>query len=249
MAVTVDAVSTVAAINAAVTGTTATGTITINAAATLVVVFIELGQPGAGSDVNITGTGTFTIGGNALTHLGSALKHSGSDADHFGYTDIYYLTSPPTGAGLTLSWAPTCSSNTNTGSATAVSYLGALNASPLGTPQLANGQLVSSLTVSDTLASGDLLVGICGNGTSVPGITTGTSDLSNAGGATTGCHQMRIGHNSGTGSVSLAFSTDNTDYSCLSAVKIVAAGGGGGSDPVPTRFPLAPRARYRAASW
>lgn len=228
------------------TGTSATtAAFTISGSATVALALIELSISGS-SDANITGTGTFTLGGSAFTLVSSTKKKSGSDANVDGYVEVYYLQSPPTGS-QTATWAPTMSIGgaflcstlhvaTFTGSDTGTA--------PVVASTLANGNGVSSLTVSTSLSSGDMIVGICCNGTSNPTVTTGTSIAAPTGGTNTGSHKTRSAYNTGTGSTSIVFGTNSADLSGATAVKVTASGGAAGPVEGST---IVPQAMKRAS--
>lgn len=244
MAVAVDTISAalVQTIVSSGTNTTAAHN-SISASASLIMLFLEAGLDSPNSDATIAYS-TMTLGGSAFTHLASAKKQSGSDGDTGGFLDIYYMTAATLGSALpsgnnTLSITPTYTGGTNKfcGTVYTVAYTGSDLAAPFGTAQVSNGQFVSSLTLTDTLASGDLLVGACGNGSAAPTVTTGSSDGSSTGATNTACHNFVVGHNSGSGSISLIFGTNSGDYSGASGVKIVADGGGGGGFDVPLLRP------------
>jgi hypothetical protein len=227
MAITVDAASGVVTQTNTATSTNATASHTISASATIIVLFLEAGVSGA-SDASVAFT-VMTLGGSAFTHLASAKKQSGTDGSTAGFVDLYYMTAATLGSALpsgtqTLSITQTYSTGGTEfcGKFVTISYLGALNASPLGTAKTSNGNGVSSLTLTDTLAAGDLIVGCCGNGAATPTVTTGTQDVSSTGGAQTGVHNLEVGHNSGTGSTSLIFGTNSGDFSGATGVKLVA---------------------------
>lgn len=215
------------------TGTSATtASFAISGSATVALALIELSIQ-ASSDANITGTGTFTLGGSAFTLVSSTKKKSGGDAFTDGYVEIYYLQSPPTGS-QTATWAPTMSIGgsflcstlhvaTFTGSNTGTA--------PVVATTLANGNGVSSLTVSTTLSSGDLIAGICCNGTANPTVTTGTSIAAPTGSGATGSHNTRSAYNTGTGTVSIVFGTNSGDLSGATAVKVTASGAAATSLP------------------
>lgn len=227
MAIAQDAVSGSIVQSEVGSGTNSTTTITIGASATIALVFLEASLSGGANDSAI-GFSTLTLGGNALTHLASSKDHSGGGTppgtDTGGFVDIYYLQSPPTGS-QTLSMTMTGGgSNNDCLLAFAVSYTGALDGAVFGTAKTNNGQFVSSLTLTDTLASGDLFVGCAANGSASPGVTTGTSDATVTGtGVTTSHGGLRVAHNSGTGSTSIVFSTNSGDYSGATGVRLIAA--------------------------
>lgn len=218
--VIVDAVSTVARLNAATSGTNATGSLTVAASANFAVIYISTGLQFPALDTTIAFS-TLTLGGSALTHITGALKHSGSDASQAGFVDMYYLPSPAAGAN-TLSATMTYTGGGSIGQLLcwSVSYKNVNLTNPLGTAQTANGLTSASLTLTDTLTADDMIVGICCNGTAAPGITTGTSDISQAGGTTTASDNARVAHNAGSGSTNLVYSTVNTDFSGATGVKL-----------------------------
>lgn len=233
MAVAVDAVSTAIVQSNVASGTNTTATITIGASATIAVVFLEASCNGQ-ADTSIAWS-TLTLGGNPLTHLASAIQHSGGG--NTGFVDVYYQLSPGSGS-KTLS-----TTMTYTGGGTAacwlgfaVSYTGALSAgAEVGTAQVINntsGGNNASQTITDTLAAGDLFVGLCCNGTAAPTMTTGSSDGTSTGTTQTASHGgIIVAHNSGTGSVSLVFATNSGDSSAASGVKLVAGVSGPSTTP------------------
>lgn len=253
MAVTVDAVSGTVRFNGVASGTNGTASHTVSASATVILLFVESGRgsTGTGDDSTIAVT-VATLGGKAFTHLGSALKHSGADAEVLGFVDVYYMTATSLGSALPSGASTLSITETATGTAQlfgncwSVSYLGSDgNAPTLVTPQ--NGKLVGSLTLTATLAAGDLIAGIACNGTAAPGVTTGTSDATATGGSTNNAaDNTRVAHNTGTGSTTIVFSTNSGDWSAASGAKLVAAGGASFM-PNPTK--LQQPARMRAANW
>lgn len=248
MAVTVDAVSTSIHFSAGSTGGNATATHVVSASATGVLLCYEAGLDSS-SDALITGFSTLTLGGKAFTHLGSALKHSGTDAQTAGFVDLYYMTAASTGSGLpsgssTLSVTPTFTGGGAKyfGLFWSVSVLGHDgNAPTLITPT--NGQLVSSLTLTATGAASGLNLGIAGNGSTTPGVTTGTSQANATGSAFTAIDNARVLSNAGNGS--LVWSTDAGDWSAATGALFVAAGAATKALPFePTRMnPLMMRRR------
>jgi hypothetical protein len=223
MALAVDVVSAANVGTTKATNTSSDITHTVSASATGVLFVLEFGISGD-TDANFTAWG-LTWGGSTPTLVSGSRRHSGNVGDTFGFIELYWLgTLPGTGA-QTFHLQPTFTGGSPNSDWTgyAISVTGALAGSPLGTAQISGGELVSSVTVTDTLATGDLFIAGIVNGTTVPGVTTGTSLASNAGGALTGSHQIRIADNTGSGSVSIVGSTDNTDFSAISGVKIIAA--------------------------
>jgi hypothetical protein len=214
---------------------TGTATATISASATIAVLFIEGSLEGGQNDSGISWT-TLTLGGSTFTQLASAKTHSGGGTT--GFVDIYYILNPPTGSQTVTVTETGGTGNSIDYIATCISYTGALQTgSELGTAQTTTGSFVSSQTISATLASGDLFVGCCCNGTAAPGVTTGTSDKATTGGTSTAAHNMTVAHNSGTGSVSLVFSTNSADSEAATGVNIVASTGGGTNLDVPLLQP------------
>lgn len=227
MAVAVDVVTTSAVSTSVNSGTSATtGTVTVSANAKLALAFITQGLQGI-TDANITGTGTFTFGGQTMTALSSGLIHSGNNAtDHSGWVEVFYLLNPPTGAGQSATWAPTYTGAAGNGEwiLTVVTYTGTDGVTiPTVVTDTSNGENVSSRTLTATLATGDMLAGVAGNGTAAPTVTTGTQDQSITGSAFTGCHNLNVAHNTGSGSVSIVWSTNSGDFSGATGVKLTAA--------------------------
>jgi hypothetical protein len=238
MAVALDVITTGVVQTLANTGTSATtGTVTVAAGATMALAFCEE-SINAGSDANITGEGTSKpdFGAVAMTLLSGSKKHSGTDAGTSGFGQMFTLANPPTGASKSGNWAMTFSSGGANGLTIlqVATFTGALDASPLGAAKVINGDFVASLTLTETLATGDLFVAFCLNGGTLPTVTTGTSIGSTTGTGNSGSHAgMRVATNTGTGSVSIIFGTDNTDHSVAVGVKIIAATAGGPPPPFP----------------
>lgn len=223
MGVTLDAVSGMASLNGNVTGVNVTSSITIGATANFAIILVDASLTGGLSDASIAFS-TLTLGGQALTHLTGAKKHSGTDSQTCGFTDIYYLPSPPTGV-QTLSVTMTYTGGGSNGFAAvwAESYIGVNLTTPLGSAQVINGQSVASLTIGDTLTAADFFTGIACNGSTAPSVTTGTSDGSATLTPSSCAGNVRIAHNSGSGTVNLVFGTNNTDWSAASGVKLLTA--------------------------
>jgi hypothetical protein len=238
MAIAFDAVSASLIRTGAADDTNTTGDITtVSASATYALCLLEASLQGGNNDSNISFT-TASLEGTAESHLANAKSHSGGGTT--GFVDVYNLASPPTGSAITQSLTEHSgiSGSIHNLLAFALTFTGALDASPLGTPQLANGTFVSSLTVTDTLATGDLFVAICCNGSSAPTVTTGTSQATATGDASTSSHGgIRIATNSGTGSISIVFGTNSADNSAAVGVKLIASTGGAALD-VPLLRPV-----------
>lgn len=225
MAIAVDAVSGALSVGP-VTNGTSTATHVVGGSATFaILVFASCASSADLLTVDDThlSLSALTLGGNAFTHLASALKHSGGDSEIVGFLDLYYLANPPTGSQtLSVTYAATAPQARSFFRGFSVSFTGTLAGTALGTAKTSNGKLVSSLTLTDTLATGDLLLGIAGNGSAAPGVTTGTSDGTITGSVDTACDNVRVAHNSGTGSISVVFSTNSGDWSGATGVKLIA---------------------------
>ena len=211
----------------------ATAGITVSASATLAIAFLELSRDGGNDDSTIS-EGTITFGGSAMTFLTGSKKQAGTDATRAGRIEMYYLASPPTGASKTANWSPTYTGPTLQLCTTLVivTFTGTDTTTIFGTPVLDNDAAGGSTrTVTDTLAAGDMFVGIACNGSASPTMVTGTSIAAPTGTGNSGSHFVRVAQNTGSGSVSLAFSMA-ADLNAISAVKILQAGGGGGGSPV-----------------
>lgn len=223
MAVALDAINS-ANQSSVANGSTQSFTLTVGPTAVLAVAFVELSLQ-SGVDSNVLDLANFTIGPRPFKRLPNTRKRTGFDTSIYGYTEIWYAWYPLPGV-QTVSWKLNfVTSIVGNSTVTVGTYSGVLTmdaSEVFGTPVLANAQLVSSLSVSDTLASGDMLVGVCANGTAPPTILTGTADKSTSGDGSTASHNTTVGHNTGTGSVTLAFNTNSGDYSGISAVKLMA---------------------------
>lgn len=221
MAITVDVASTAIVKTAVALGNNGTTSMTINASATVAIIFIEMSVQGGVNDNQISPT--ITLGSQTPTQVSGAISHSGTSSTA-GFVDMYYLLSPPTGSQtLSITTAGSYAGATGNYIAIAVSYLGTLESVQFGTAQTSHLDSVSSLTITDSLATGDLFVGGAVNGSSLPGITTGSSDATGSGDTTTASHAgLRVAHNSGTGSVSLVFSTNSADKSGATGLKLIA---------------------------
>jgi hypothetical protein len=224
MAVTVDAASGVILQTIVAIGVNKTSAHTINAAATGTVLLIESALEGGQND-NLVSYSVMTEGGAGFTQATGARVHSGGGTT--GFADIY--TQVPAAA----TGAQTLSITNNGGSgnsydeiAWAVSVLGGFT---LGAVKTVSGSGVSSQTLTwsgaDALASGDLILAICVNGTSAPTVTTGTSIASQVGGTGASSHNAVIAQNTGTGTVSVVFSTNAADSSAACGIRLIATGG------------------------
>lgn len=239
MAVTLDAISTVARAAAAASGTAAAGAHTISASATAIGFHLEIGLSGL-SDANIT-IGTITLGGKAFTLASGSLVHSGTTTDTFGYVLSYYMTPTslgsalPSGAAQVLTLSPTYTGGGSVEYLAGWSYsiLGSDGNAPTVITDSTNGQLVTSRTITGALdAGGGYMSGLCGNGTAIPTMTTGTSDATSGASGFTGNDECRLAHNTGTTTTTIVWGCNNTDYSC--ATGLVWAPSGGTFDPTQT---------------
>lgn len=239
--VAIDANSTYASIassGAASPQSMTTGTFTVAAGATVAIVAVDVGVNGLADTTNSLVVSSVTFDGVAMTLVPSSKKQSGTDGDTSGYVVLYYLLNPNTGAtkSATVNFTHTGTNSLNCG-AIAATFTGALQSgSELGTAQKSNGQFVSSLTITDTLATDDLFVGMCVNGTAAPTVSTGTSVLGRTGSLAHAADNNSFARNSGSGSVSLAWSTNSGDWSAASGVKLTASTGTGSTSPNLSRW-------------
>lgn len=221
MAVTFDAASASIVKTGVASGNNGTASITIDSNATIAIIFIEMSLQTGVDDSNITPT--ITLGGQTPTQVTGAKTHSGASSTT-GYVDMYYLQSPPTGVQtLSVTTGGGYAGSLGCYIAFAISYTGTLEANFLGTANTSHLDNVASMTITDSLLTGDLFVGACVNGSATPGVTTGTSDATANGTTETASHAgIRVAHNSGVGSVSIVFSTNNTDHSGATGIKLIA---------------------------
>lgn len=233
MAVTQDSVSGVCRMAGVGTGANATATHVVSASATAIVLHLEIGIQ-ADLDSKITAI-TATLGGKSFTVAPGSRVHSGTTTDTFGFVESYYMTPTSLGSALpsgssTLSITVTFTGGSNFlyMAAWSESLLGTDGATPTVITDATNGQLVSSRTLTAALATGGYMTGICGNGTAVPTMTTGTQDASSAGVGGTGNDEVSLAHNSGNTTTSIVWACNNTDYSCATGFYFAAGGGGGG---------------------
>lgn len=202
-----------------------TGSFTVSQFATIAIVAVEVGVPGASDTTQSLVVSSVTFDGAAMTLVPSSKKQSGSDADLSGYVVLYYLLNPNTGGAksATVNFTHTGTLSLNC-AAIAMTFTGELLiGQQLGTAKTVNGQLVASLTITDTLAPGDVFVGMAVNGTAAPSVTTGTTVLNRTGSTAHAADNDSAGWNSGTGSVSLVWSTSTADWSAASGVRLTSA--------------------------
>lgn len=225
-AIAVDAVSANAVQTGAANETAATMAITIAAGATYAVVFVEASIQGGFDDMGIAFAdpkiGTKRMY-EAYTLSTQARSHSG--AGTHGFVTAFVCPAPPTGA-QTVSVTPHhgISGSVMNLNAFAVSFTGAVSGYRL---VKGNGVNVASLTLNSpiSMTANDLLIAACVNGTATPTVTTGTSDASQAGDTSTASHAgIRVAHNTGTGTVSVVFGTNNTDSSGAVGIMLIQDG-------------------------
>jgi hypothetical protein len=223
--IALDAITTGVASTTVNSGTSVTtGTITVAAGATIAVCFCEESLDSA-LDSAITGE-ALTFAGATPTLLAGSKKHSGGDANTDGFGQLFTLLAPPTGSAKSATWAPTYTGGTLKlcDMLMAATFTGALAATPFVLCTPVNGNAVASLTLTATLATGDLLVGLCLNGAALPTVTTGTSIGSVTGSTNTGSHAgMRVATKAGAGSQSIVFGTGGADFSVATGIVLKAA--------------------------
>lgn len=203
------------------------GTLTVNAGDTAAYV----GLTAAATSGSLYGSNALaavvTLGGVTMTPVAASRVFGFGNDNVDGFSQFYELRAPTAGASqtihVTLTWL---GSATTVGTRCIVipfTVNGALGTTTTG-GHATSVNLQSSITAAmATMATGDLGMAIAANGSTAPGVTTGTSRGTKTGTTDSGSDNATLASNTGTGTVNAVFSTNNTDESQASWIIIPAA--------------------------
>jgi hypothetical protein len=167
----------------------------------------------------------------AFTHVGS------SDADNSNWSRVewWYLLNPSVGAHTVTVTFASGTTALDSAAALAISLYGVDQTTPVGTPSTDASAASTGGSGTVTLASGDMALGGISSDATTITTTVGTEQQKQIDVATASpdnCYELAT--NTGTGSVSITFTSGTTGY----AISVIPVLQSGGSPPPPPRSAL-----------